>query len=200
MISTSDCRVVQHKLGKTCIPIRPQRIIALNSRHLVDPLLAIGIQPIGMTISYDRGKVVLDGLVPSDIQSIVEVGDIYNPSLEKILKLKPDLILAIDYAHERIYNQLSAIAPTVIVNYSEHNSFKKNLIYLAQLFDREAEADRVLSQYQARIQELRKQLHHRPEEIKVTVLIYYSGAFVITKLNTLPTRFFLILASSIKLT
>jgi iron complex transport system substrate-binding protein len=177
----SNCRVVQHKLGTVCIPVNPQRIIALSPKYLVDPLLAIGVQPIGMAMSDHQGEEDLEGLTPNDIKAIQEVGDLYRPSLEKILKLKPDLILAMDFAHTAIYEQLGAIAPTVLVNQKEHFSFKKNLLYLAQLFDRTAEANRVLSQYEARLQQLRKQLNRKPEEIEVTVLIYYSGTFVITK-------------------
>jgi iron complex transport system substrate-binding protein len=29
-LETSDCRVIQHELGKTCVPIQPQRIIVTD--------------------------------------------------------------------------------------------------------------------------------------------------------------------------
>jgi iron complex transport system substrate-binding protein len=95
--NSTQCRIVQHKLGKICIPIAPRRIIALNPRHLVDPLLALGIQPIGMTITVNQGKEETEGLTLDNTQSIAKVGDSQQPSLEKILQLKPDLILAMDY-------------------------------------------------------------------------------------------------------
>ncbi|PSB64479.1 iron-siderophore ABC transporter substrate-binding protein [Chroococcidiopsis cubana CCALA 043] len=179
--SSPGCRIVQHRLGETCIPVKPKRIIALDPRYLVDPVLALGIQPIGMATSIVRGKESLDGLTPDDTKSILNVGDAFNPSLEKILKLKPDLILAMDFAHKNIYKKLSEIAPTVLVNYEENTSFKKNLLYLAQLLDKEVEANELLLQYQTRIKKLRKQLSCKPQEIEVTVLIYYQGTFVITK-------------------
>lgn len=177
--SSPGCRIVQHKLGETCIPVKPKRIIALDPRYIADPLLAIGIQPIGIAFDIVREKEVLDGLTPDDIKSIANVGNVFNPSLERILKLKPDLILALDIAHEKIYKQLSTIAPTVLMNYKENISFKNKLLYLAQLLNREAEADKVLFHYQARIEKLKKQLSHKPQEIEVNVLLYFQGRFFI---------------------
>jgi iron complex transport system substrate-binding protein len=175
-----ECKFVQHKLEEICIPVNPQRIIALDPRYLADPLLALGVKPIGMAVYVEQGEEYLDGLTPNDIEGIENIGDASQPSLEKILSLKPDLILAMDFAHEKIYKQLSEIAPTVLTAYLDYCSFKKNLQYLSQIFDREIEAEKILSKYQSRIKELTNRLNRRPQEIEVTVLIYYGGEFVIT--------------------
>jgi iron complex transport system substrate-binding protein len=176
----SECRVVQHKLGEICIPVELQRIITLDTRFLTDPLLALGIKPIGIAVHDDRGDVDLTGLTSDDIKGIEKVGNVDQPSLEMILKLKPDLILAMDFAHEKIYEQLSGIAPTILVDWKKNNSFKVNLRYLAQILEREAQAERILSRYQARLEELREKLSRKPQEIEVTVLAYYGGEFAIT--------------------
>lgn len=178
----SECRTVQHKLGDICIPTNPQRIVALDPRYLVDPLLALGVKPIGMSIYSANGEESLVGLTPDDVEGIESTGDVYQPSLEKILTLNPDLILAMDFAHETIYEQLLAIAPTVLFQYDpteneEYSSFKVNLQRIAQLVEKEAEADAVLAQYQDRIEQLRQGLSRPPQEIEVTVLLHYGGMF-----------------------
>lgn len=170
------CRVVQHQLGAICIPIEPKRIIALDSTSLADPLLALGIRPIGRAIHNLEGKEDLAGLTSDEVEGITRVGDVYNPSLERILKLKPDLILGM-FIHEQIYKQLSAIAPTVLVEKQKYDPIKKNLRYLAQVLNKEVEAERILSQYQARIAKLREKLNRQPQEIEVTVLEHHSGSF-----------------------
>ncbi|MEM1255630.1 MAG: iron-siderophore ABC transporter substrate-binding protein [Cyanobacteria bacterium P01_H01_bin.21] len=180
MTNLSDCREVQHKLGTVCIPTEPERIIALDLRHLADPLLALGIKPIGMVIPVYQGEEGLLGLTPDHIEGIENIGNTYQSSMEKILGLDPDLILAMDFAHDQFYEQLSAIAPTVLVDYESNSSFKKNLRYLAQVFDKDAEADNVLSQYQNRIDELRNQLDIAPKDMEVTVLIHFGGEFLVT--------------------
>ena len=180
----SDCRTVPHKLGTVCIPNKPKRIVALDPRYLVDPLLALGIQPVGIAVYIEQDQEGLAGLTPDDIEMAVKVGNMSSPSLEKILELKPDLILALDFAHETIYEQLSAIAPTVLFQYDitefkEYPSFKENLQRLAQIVDKETEAEQVISQYQTRINQLRQQLERQPEDIEVTVLMHYEGTFLI---------------------
>jgi len=166
----SDCRDIQHKLGTICVPTEPQRVVALDPRYVVDPMLSLGVQPVGIAIYDAQGQEVLPGLSSEDFEAVTRVGDTYSPSLEKILELKPDLILAVEFAHEAIYEQLSEIAPTVLLQYNldtfeGYPSFKENLRRIAKIFDRKAEAETILDQYQSRVKELRQQLGREPEDI-----------------------------------
>ncbi|MEM6612990.1 MAG: iron-siderophore ABC transporter substrate-binding protein [Cyanobacteria bacterium P01_C01_bin.72] len=179
-VKPTECQMVQHKLGEICMPINPQRIVALDPRHLADPLLALGIEPVGTAIYVYQGEEGLAGLTAYDIEGIEINGDAYQPSLEKIVILKPDLIFALDFAHEQIYQQLSAIAPTILMDWKKNYSFKTTLQYLAQIVDRETKADKVISQYQQRIETLQAQLDRKPEEIEVTLLVYFGGKFAIS--------------------
>ena len=183
--NSSNCREVQHKLGTVCIPTESERIIALDPRYIADPLLSLGVQPVGIAILNDTNgdQDGLGGLTSGNIEAVVRVGNVYSPSLERMLGLKPDLIIAMDFAHEAIYEKLSAIAPTVLLQYEaqdkEYTSFKVNLQRIAQIVDKEAEANMVIAQYQARIEQLRQQLDRQPEDIEVTVLIYSGGTFLL---------------------
>jgi len=47
-----NCRVIQHESGETCVPLKPQRIVALRPDTTLDPLVALGIKPVGYT-SYN---------------------------------------------------------------------------------------------------------------------------------------------------
>jgi iron complex transport system substrate-binding protein len=184
-----ECRVVRHQLGAICIPYEPKRIIALDSTGIADPLLALGIRPIGIAVHHLEEQEDLAGLTPDEVEGIIRVGDVYTPSLEKILKLKPDLILGM-YFHEQIYKQLSAIAPTVLVEEQKDNPIKKNLRYVAQILNKEAEAERVLLQYQARIAKLREKLNRQPQELEVTVLEHHSGSFFLPGSADAPHEIF----------
>ncbi|MFQ4146618.1 ABC transporter substrate-binding protein [Chlorogloeopsis sp. ULAP02] len=111
-----ECRIIQHKSGKTCVPLKSQRIIALEPESVLDPMLALGIKPIGYAAYNSKGGEYLPAISSDEITGATNVGSPYQPSLEKILMLKPDLILAADYGNSReIYELLSAIAPTVSV-------------------------------------------------------------------------------------
>lgn len=41
--SLTNCRIIQHAMGETCVPLNPQRVIALS---LVDNVIALGIKPL----------------------------------------------------------------------------------------------------------------------------------------------------------
>ena len=178
----SECRTVEHTLGTVCIPFSPERGVALDPRYVVDPLLSLGIQPIAMSVYNVQEQETLAGLTAEQTADIERVGDTYQPSIEKILSLKPDLILAVEFAHQAIYEQLAAIAPTVLLEYDIENfetypSIKANLQRLANIFAKEAEAKEVLSEYQSRIDALRQQTGPNPEELEITLLLRYSDAY-----------------------
>lgn len=177
LVVPSECRVVQHKLGKTCIPIEPQRVIALDPRYLADPLLNMGVKPIGIAIYNERGgKTSTAGLSVDEVETMENVGDPSLPSLEKIVMLKPDLILGLDIFHEKIYKLLSAIAPTIIINY-DNESFKRNFTHIAQILGREKNAEAALTQYQNRIKKLQERLGKNLNRINVATIFYYHGTF-----------------------
>jgi ABC-type Fe3+-citrate transport system substrate-binding protein len=55
-------------------------------------------------------KRIFPGLSAEEVTVIKIVGTSIEPSLEKIFKLKPDLILSLDVQKKQTYKQLSGIA------------------------------------------------------------------------------------------
>lgn len=161
-------RVVKHALGETRIPVNPQRVVALHERNILDPVLALGIKPVGAV------EIELALRLPASadqLAGIEGVGSVSEPNLEKMLLLKPDLILAVHQLHKAIYKQLSEIAPTVIVPDPDRLiSFKDRFRWIAQVLGRNEEAERVLAQYQARVEEFKRVMGKRSEEIEVSVI------------------------------
>ena len=150
-------RLVQHMMGETQVPINPQRVVTLGGTHLATAL-ALGIQPIGSVTLLDPGR--RTGLEPFEpylrdrTQELTIVGHI-EADLEKVLLLKPDLIMA-DGRHEAVYEQLSQIAPTVIYDYP--NSWKDSVRFSGDVFGKPQAAEKVLNDYDQRTQELRQKL------------------------------------------
>lgn len=173
-----ECQVIQHEFGKTCVPLNPQRIVALSPDLTLDPLIALGIKPVGYTADKYRGKEVLLGVSLDDVAGATNVGKPDQPSVEKILMVKPDLILATKY---HPHDLLSAIAPTVVVptpnleTPEDEAFFKLNLRYVAQVLGKEAKAEEVLNQYYKRIEQLQQRLGNQLKQIEVSVIYYASG-------------------------
>ncbi|MCU0537451.1 MAG: iron-siderophore ABC transporter substrate-binding protein [Hydrococcus sp. Prado102] len=180
---TTECRIIQHEFGETCVPLQPQRIIALSPDIALDPIIALGIVPVGYTSYYNgTGKEVLSSVSFDDVKGATSVGTSDQPSLEKIFMLKPDLILA---TKNDPYKLLSAIAPTVVVpspnldKPANEAFFKENLRYIGKVLGEEAKAEEVLEQYHKRIEQLQQRLGNQLKQIEVS-LIYYSDGYVYT--------------------
>lgn len=162
-------RIVHHALGEVRIPVNPQRVVVIHDLLVLDPVLALGVKPIGVTYWAYGGNQGFRGIPSALVADIPEVGNISQPSIEAILSLKPDLILGIS-SQKNYYNQLSKIAPTVLLNTSEMSDFKERFRYIAQILGKGDRAEEVLLHYQERIQQLQQQLGEKLEQITISII------------------------------
>ncbi|MGF1568226.1 MAG: ABC transporter substrate-binding protein [Nodosilinea sp.] len=177
-LASAECRVVQHPMGETCVPVEPKRVVALDPGFILDPLLSLGIKPIGTTADFWRGTTYWWGLSPETVEGIEIVGQPNQPSLEKLLMIKPDLILGLTDA-EAYYAQLSAISPTVLIDSSEmlRHSFKRHWRVIAQIIRKEVKAEKLISQYHQKIEILKAKLKGRLAGKNVSVIWYTDDNF-----------------------
>lgn len=105
---------ITHELGVTEVPDAPERIIALEF-SFVDALAALGVSPVGIADDKKRERIVAEytTVIGDDWQS---VGTRKTPSLEVIASLQPDLIIADKTRHSGVYETLSQIAPTIVLD------------------------------------------------------------------------------------
>ncbi len=104
-------RDITHAMGVTDVPDNVQRIVVLTNEG-TEALLAVGITPVGAVKSW-LGDPWYDH-VAADLADVTVVGEESAVNLEVLVALEPDLIIANKQRHEAIYEQLSAIAPTVV--------------------------------------------------------------------------------------
>ena len=149
---------VEDMKGTVEIPANPQRIADVSGS--ADELIALGIPFIASanTSMFD-GVTVPDYLKDYFTENKVEtVGNYSGASgdlnLEKIAELKPDLII-MNIRHDKVYEQLKAIAPTVML--SDDINFvdwKGRFQQLGKWFGKAAVVDKWIKDYEARAEEL----------------------------------------------
>ncbi len=171
-LAPTDCNPIQHQMGKTCVPLQPERVVVLDKAILANAI-ALGIQPVGSIMQpnffTEKMPSYLTGKVDKDLAS---VGIESQPNLEKILELKPDLILGFNFGIA--YDPLSQIAPTVIIEWQDAGHWQDHLLKAAEALGKTDEAEQLLAAYDARIAELKTALDQPPETIQVS-LAYISG-------------------------
>jgi iron complex transport system substrate-binding protein len=161
-----NCRIVQHSMGETCVPQHPQRIVVLDEGVVIN-CLQLGFSPIASV--YEPGD-SLPNYLQGKVRRVESVGGYGTPNIEKILYLQPDLILADSYYSEKLYAQLSQIAPTVVLNRPYPlPPWKEQLAELAQVLDKEDVAQQLMNNYWQRIEQLKQALGDRRHTLQVSV-------------------------------
>jgi len=163
---TSDCQVIRHELGETRICGTPHSAIALDP-HVLDLMLSLGIQPVGyaevsehLLGSPKLGEPMAQIKYLGDrvTSNPTHIGTRESPSLEAIVRLKPELILK-EWPDAPLYANLTKIAPTLIVrNSADDYQWQQGLLTLAQVFNREQQAKQVIDEYEQSIAQAKAEL------------------------------------------
>ncbi|MEH2424797.1 MAG: iron-siderophore ABC transporter substrate-binding protein [Nostoc sp.] len=152
--SQVDVRVVKHVMGETIVPTHPQRVVVLV-QALLEPTFALGVTPIAAPKDAVSDLQQLVG----KLKGIEDVGS-ESPNLEKLLRLKPDLILGLS-SHQDIYSLLSHIAPTVLATFDPAAPWKGFLAFTADALGKTQSAQQLMTNYYARLAQLRASIGQR---------------------------------------
>ena len=137
--------------GEVEIPADPQRIVDLSGNS--DILSILGYKVVGTANSdaYDYTK------FPSYLEDTLSGAEILGYSMqdtmdvEAVMNLNPDLIV-ISTVQEKMYDQLSEIAPTVMIQLEALN-WKDDVRTFAKVFNKEDIANEWIANYEAKAKE-----------------------------------------------
>ena len=137
--------------GEVEIPADPQRIVDLSGNS--DILSILGYKVVGTANSdaYDYTK------FPSYLEETLSGAEILGYSMqdtmdvEAVMNLNPDLIV-ISTVQEKMYDQLSEIAPTVMIQLEALN-WKDDVRALGKVFGKEEVANEWIANYEAKAKE-----------------------------------------------
>jgi iron complex transport system substrate-binding protein len=162
-------RTVEHAMGITEIPDRPDRVVVLDTGEL-DSAIALGVTPVGAVRAP-----VEDGFLEYLSEETAEtelVGTIDDVNLEAVAALRPDLILSSKLRHEDIYDELSAIAPTVFTE-TVGVVWKDNLAVHAEALGLEDEADQLLADYDERTADIAARLQDERGQLPTISMVRF---------------------------
>jgi iron complex transport system substrate-binding protein len=174
-----DCRIVQHVAGETCVPKNPERVATIFHVTLGNAL-SLGTKPIASSV------IDMDNPFPAYLQNKVEgiklLGSQNEPNLERMLMLKPDLILVWQNI-QAIYPLLSQISPTAIVPWNGPAAWREQVEFVGRALGKEEEAQQAWKHYYQRIDKLKVALGNRyqDKEISVVVPSIHWGYFIQAK-------------------
>ncbi|TQR21671.1 ABC transporter substrate-binding protein [Psychrobacillus vulpis] len=171
---------VEHAMGSTTIEKTPERVVILTNEG-TEALLALGVTPVGAVQSW-LGDPWYDH-IKDDMKDVEVVGVESEVNLEKIASLKPDLIIGNKLRLEAVYDQLSAIAPTVFSD-TLRGDWKENFKLYAKALNLEEKGNEVLAEFDTHVEDVKANLGDKvDQEISVVRFmagksrIYYTDSF-----------------------
>ncbi|MHA7966299.1 ABC transporter substrate-binding protein [Paenibacillus sp. CAU 1782] len=141
----AETREFQHGKGVSVIPVRPQRIVAIQ---YTGAMLALGVKPVGGDNEWSAYP-----LLENEWEGIEPIGDPWNGlNLEKIVELEPDLIVT----HvEATYDELSKIAPTLWIPWLQYNP-QEQIALFGDILGKQAEAETWLKEFNEKLEQTKK--------------------------------------------
>lgn len=150
-----------------CVPATPKRIVALDPALTMGILQELGAPVVGAPLSAIQEPRVREAARSS---SVADIGHPLQPSIERIIALKPDLIIGSAEMHGRIRESASRIAPTLLI---EQMGWKRQFMLLADLIGNREKALTALGGYDERVASIRARVPATP----VSVVRVRPGGF-----------------------
>ena len=138
----SCARTITDEIGRSVnITLAPQRIVSL-APGITEILYALGLDNkiAGVTTFCDW---------PAAARTKPKIGGFTNPSIEKIVSLKPDLIIATaDGNRKETVRQLERIGlPVYVTNPSDTNGVLRSISHIGEITNREKDAGKWLKNF-----------------------------------------------------
>ncbi|KMW73399.1 iron ABC transporter substrate-binding protein [Photorhabdus luminescens subsp. luminescens] len=171
----NDKITVKHLSGETEVKKNPQKVVSFDF-GIYDSLVKLGLSdrvvalPTGNTPEYLRNS------LPKGVEN---AGGMKEPNLEKLVQLKPDLIV-ISGRQTPFYEKLSKIAPTINLGIDSKNylvSVENNITLLGELFNKQSEVKDQLVELEKTI--AKAQDKAKSADAKVLVLLHNAGKLVL---------------------
>ncbi|KGA96017.1 ABC transporter substrate-binding protein [Alkalihalobacillus alcalophilus ATCC 27647 = CGMCC 1.3604] len=175
----SQERVLTDTLGnEVTIPANPERIIA---SYLEDSLVALDVEPVAQWSVHDGASIQdylqgdLDGvpLVPHDLP------------FEAVSSFEPDLIIvdSPSLVEGGKYEQYSKIAPTYVIGEEENSDWRINLTTIAEILNKEEEAEQVLAEYDAKAEQAKDKIQAEISDESAAAIWLVNDSFFIVNKN-----------------
>lgn len=127
---------------------------------------------------HPQGAISFSGKFPDMFKDITDkaeaTGEKMEPNIEKILEMKPDVILASTKFPEKTLQKISTAGTTIPVSHISSN-WKENMMLLAQLTGKEKKAKKIIANYEQDLKETKTKINEKAKDSKALVIRIRQG-------------------------
>jgi len=153
--SSAETKVVRDQFGEVTIPVQPRNLLVLDSIY-AECLIEMGVTPQIVSFVSEIEPEYREPYFKEHGVTMV-AAEQYQYNYEQLLQLSPDMILLRGVGLEKdAYDDLTKIAPTVALD--SNNEIENAIPKLAEIFDKQEEAAKVLDEYKAKAEQTREKI------------------------------------------
>ncbi|WP_141506405.1 iron-siderophore ABC transporter substrate-binding protein [Paenibacillus luteus] len=151
------------------------RVVATSVTY-PDFLYVLGVTP----VAAENYHAEFPSYFNDTFKDVAKLGN--GENLEGLLASEPDLIIAPKWRDEKVYDQYSKIAKTVLM--PDRDNWRDELRDIAEVLDKAKEADQVIQEYEAHIQEAKAELQAIVgDETFVYMRVMQSESFIMGEIS-----------------
>lgn len=140
--ATADTKIIKTVDGDVEIPANPQRIV---TQGYLANFLVFDVKPVGAPYWELESPYTMELS-----EGITDIGQIDGGSVEKILLLKPDLIVTVG-GDEKLNEQYRKIAPTLVIPYGTYHEVHEEMRAFGEILGKEKEAEEWLQKFDEKV-------------------------------------------------
>lgn len=148
---------IQDARGELKLDKIPERIVSMDF-SFTDMLVSLGVQPVG--IADDGTPELFMDSVKDQLGQYTSLGSRYEPNIELISSVQPDLIIADINKHSAALSQLEQIAPVLVLDdfQADYDQMLKNFDIIAKAVGKEKEGAERLQKHEQLVKEAQQKL------------------------------------------
>lgn len=163
--------IVDDAKRKVEAPVRPKRIVVLNSSNM-EMLYAVGGKAIGRPESTGMPKTLLN-----KVKNLPSVGETPNPNVEKIVSLKPDLVIGVNVSfHHQIIPPLEkAGIPVLLFSINNYEDILNKLRLFGTITGNKEKAEAVIKGIERRVAEVKNKIKNATHKESPKLVILWGS-------------------------
>lgn len=153
----SGAITVKDARGELKLDKVPERIVTMDF-SFTDMLVSLDVQPVG--IADDGTPELFMDTVKDKLGEYTSVGSRYEPNIELISSVQPDLIIADINKHSAALSQLEQIAPVLVLDdfQADYDQMLENFKIIAKAVGKETEGSARLAEHEQLVKETKEKL------------------------------------------
>lgn len=155
------------------VPAKVETIVTASQEAMEDAAI-LGIKPAGAIATAGEFPAYLG----DSMSEAEQIGEKTQPNVEKLLQIKPDVILGTSKFQPEVAESLNKVATMIPVSHISTN-WKDNLLLLGYLSNETDKAESIIADYEKNVTETKENLHAQLSDKEVVMLRLRGGSLYI---------------------